>query len=741
MVSVNQPVAPGTDDMPNYFKYSSPISGVEADKSSGLALATIGTGIEGGAGLLESTAKKFISDDVRSKIEPIREDFTNDLMDAKNAQQAAASTVPKPVQTGAGPSTGSGNNILSSDTTGDRGTNPPPVAIDAGLSKVAAIQSSLTNGKVNDTYYDMRLKNAVTNLREKYPGFVDYIDQRVSAITGINPANALIQNLMQDINRSAVAKKTEYDHTVDAARGAMGTGLPNAKEHYDALIAAGPDGVGKFNEWYAAENGRMYSMKFQDEARKQARGSRDDTEAQRTSDLTTEINGSLLSNLNTVTKIAGIDTPGSIMQTVADAAAHPEQYTDTQMKSLDARLMAQKALVLQQYNARIMQTDKDSQGKPFSYSSDIGFQKAKDLVQAQVDSIYEPVHAALSAGGPSGAGVAFFHMNQATAILGGNKEAILLGPAGQFSATMNSIREMFGDQVLGAMVPDILKQQLDDKIRPLFTQNAMAARAQPDFDGSGQPVTLKQHMEEADKLTAQGKMNAAMKSRYYNSLVNISDDIRNPKMPDAEKANVVKYLFSPEGQGILNHIKTDYTDPQTGKLVPGKYSAFARLTSQDIVDNIAKLSKSDPSIGQMYKGYLEREAGAELFQKEFLNLNHFTDTNDLHFKYYDGAQGGSPHIEVIPPQDKGPIGRNYEKNDPGYVYQVQKVTNRINDALAGMSRVEKGLGGDVNSYALDFLQRSQVNLGKNWEGLSAKVLDAIAASKPRKVEDTFGAPK
>jgi hypothetical protein len=257
-------------------------------------------------------------------------------------------------------------------------------------------------------------------------------------------------------------------------------------------------------------------------------------------------------------------------------------------------------------------------------------------------------------------------------------------------------------------------------------------------------VTFQDHAKHANELEQKGLITAQMKGRYYNNLVNVVTDITNPDAPEQAKVNAARYLFSPENRGMLANFKTDYTDPTTGKHVPGKYSVFTRLTSEDVVKEIAKLSQKDGNIGRNFKNWMENEAGSQLFYKEMQNLNSFTGHDNIHFAY-DAEKHRITIMDrgkVLAPTPSNPM--DYSNRQPidskaSYSRFLEANINRVNDALAGMSRVEKALGGDVNSYLLNFLQRSQVDLGKNWEGLPQKLMDAIAASRApaKKIEDTF----
>jgi hypothetical protein len=372
--------------------------------------------------------------------------------------------------------------------------------------------------------------------------------------------------------------------------------------------------------------------------------------------------------------------------------------------------------------------------------SDVGADNATNIIKTQIDAAYDPIINAIT---NKDFGTAFAAMNHARAILDQSKDNLLSDSSlGDYAAKMANFNQLFGPNWTSMSTKALLNANVDDKMREYLTSKTMDARLQPEYDKTGLPVTLKQHMDEALELQKQGKITSAQRSRYVGNLVNIVDDIKNPQAPVQDKINVMRYLFSPQGQGILNNIATDYTDPTTGKFVPGKYSVFTRLTSPDIVREVARMPQD---IQNMYKNYMETEAGSQLFYKEMGNLNQFTGHDDLHFMYNDGGNGGVPHISLITPDNKphlGPGGMVAPPADKGYVFQVQKIVDRVNDALAGMSRVEKGFGGNASDYALSFLIRSQVDLGKNWEGLPARLIDAMAATRgKRKLEDTFDQQK
>src|SRR5258707_2375647 len=74
----------------------------------------------------------------------------------------------------------------------------------------------------------MNLNSLAKQLRAQYPGYKDYIDEQIKAVSGVDPANAVMRNLLEDINRNATNAKSEHDKTTAMLRDAVTSGIPNS---------------------------------------------------------------------------------------------------------------------------------------------------------------------------------------------------------------------------------------------------------------------------------------------------------------------------------------------------------------------------------------------------------------------------------------------------------------------------------------------------------------------------------
>ena len=715
MAVFNPGVEEGKDKMPSYLKgYSDSITQPKGDTSTGMYLSTAAAGVEGLAGLVETTAKDIINKDVRSTVEPIREDFTKTLEQATAVQKN--SVVPAAVQTSQGPST----DIMGANASIDR---PIPQSVENGLGRVEAIQSAMANGKVNDTYYDLRLKNAVTDLRSKYPGFVDYIDSRVSAITGINPANAYIQNMMQDLNARVSAKKTEADKVLDLARNAMTKGFDKANLMYERL-RQDPSFEGQFNQWYTEENAKFTRLQFEDLQRSNYKGNKAVLADDRKGQFTNYVGDVISSDFNAVLRLSGMDSAQSAGDILKQAADSPGKFNEQQMEEFATRIQTQR---------NILRTQIVSLSNKKGYTQDIGVADRDSILDSQL-KVYDDIYDALRKGGAGGAGLAFFHMNQTRAIFDQRKNNLTNGELGPYLDNFQIVSEKLGPSMSSIMIPTLIQEKVPEKLRPLFIQQALEARAQP--EGPGNPVSITQHLEDLDRLAKGKKITPAEKAIQAKAIVNTVEDLKNPELMTKNGPNIVQYLFNPRSNSVLQNFNMDYTTTSPdGRLKvehPGKYAVWTQMTDKDITKNIATL---DDTSKQMYKNWVDI-TGRELIGTDVKNLNHFTGHDNLYFDW-DGKnkklilKDKEGALAPIEGQRAAPYAGGFTPPPPeSYIWQVQKVVDRINRALPNLDSVYSTIGGgDTETMLLQTLQQYGMDFNGKVSGLPKAFGDAIAASR------------
>jgi muramidase (phage lysozyme) len=93
----------------------------------------------------------------------------------------------------------------------------PAVAetVERNTESLSRLKTALEQGKISQMYYAQRSEALVRNLRAQYPGYREFIDDKVSKITGMKPANAIIREITGRIeaSKSSAAAEAEKDRT------------------------------------------------------------------------------------------------------------------------------------------------------------------------------------------------------------------------------------------------------------------------------------------------------------------------------------------------------------------------------------------------------------------------------------------------------------------------------------------------------------------------------------------------
>lgn len=96
---------------------------------------------------------------------------------------------------------------------------PVPPAVNKLGNRVEGLTEAYKSGSLSDSYYWSKMEAEVRQIRAQYPGYRDYIDEKVSGILGTTPANALRRSLLQDVTelakkqQSMADKWTTFEHT------------------------------------------------------------------------------------------------------------------------------------------------------------------------------------------------------------------------------------------------------------------------------------------------------------------------------------------------------------------------------------------------------------------------------------------------------------------------------------------------------------------------------------------------
>lgn len=184
MARFTQPIAPTQD--PNYAGMSRALPSWEAqsavNRSTSGAIDNLSKLIEGGVKGTDTMLQTDIRDGLYKDIDAVRDKSTDDALTA--ATQAA------------GGGAAAGPTIQQKDQFQPDSPNVPPDAA-AAIGGLKSMRDATLQGNLADSHYYMNLEAVASKYRARYPGYREQIDNMISQITGVDPANAMRRNAIQ----------------------------------------------------------------------------------------------------------------------------------------------------------------------------------------------------------------------------------------------------------------------------------------------------------------------------------------------------------------------------------------------------------------------------------------------------------------------------------------------------------------------------------------------------------------
>ena len=693
--------------IPDWTRVSKPVQEPEhitkADTSKGILLSTGATLLDEGVKFADTQEKSFLKDTVTTGVNKLRDDYINAYQGIKDIQ---GGLIPNQTQT------------LVAE-------NQPPVpgGLQGGIDRVkqlgvAQIQNA---GKLNDTLYTMQLNALTKQLRNQYPGYRDYIDEQVKSVSGVDPANAVMTNLLQDINQNASRAKSDHDKVTTMVRDAVTQGIPNAN------IAAAMWDAGKMTPTQVYSYIYKYSSK--EFERKQEVADRANEQG-RLTDIQTKASQNFAKTVGNdvqaavdITHIAGgTETAQGLIDVITKANSQGAKVDPIKLEQGLLGLTALKTSVVA--NAYRKANEPDANGN--TTISLIG----PAAVDAHIKSQTQPIDEYIKYISDEKLGFAHTALRQSTALTDNATRDLLVhkdvGTQMQVISGVAKIAPQWGD----AMYKAGLLSNLDKKLIPIFSEGLGRATTQLD---PLNPATLNDDLKRA-------KANGVQPSqRLVDNYLNIPKIIADPQAPDAVKLNVAKYAFDPKNWGMMNELKMDYTN-QKGQYIPGKYSAYDRMLSDDIINGMDKLRKQGGE-GKVAWDNMKKWGENEfpvLFREDLKNIERASTVTD----------GGKPMIgkydihwdsdgnRFLPIEAK----REMPVDDQGRIKQINTVINRVNGALSQLGNIQSKDGGNTSAYLLGVLHNTDPALQAITNPISRSIISAHD-KKLQKLEDTFSADR
>lgn len=439
------------------------------------------------------------------------------------------------------------------DTVGSR-TNTPPELNGAGaqLSKLSAAKAQ---GKLTDSHYWALLQSNVKDLKSKYPGYSDQIDNIVSSVTGGTPANQL---------RASIAA---YNAKLAGAEEDTQKQIDNALNSPEIARVA-PDYYPGNPKYDTAGKAQLYQKLRQiqsrdavyDSASKAAAFDKSQDEASQQGYKQTygqQANAEVQTGLNSVVQAAGIGGPGSnFFTSIGKLQNNPSPQA---VQQIQGALNTAKANIQQRLLA--MRT------------SGVGVKLSPQDQEAAEKAAMQPLETIQSLITDGNFGLAARYANDNKFIDDKNLNTI-------YNNSLDAQRMAAITKISPAIATNYAITHGD-----AFVDSLQSQWFNPIQAGLNTPDDLNTQLKNSAQVTP------SMRSKAVTAGVKgLVGSLANPETPDSLIKTQVSSLFRPDGSGGLQQVWADTTSDSKGAL-------FTTLTTPSVVDRIAK---ADPNAAKTF---------------------------------------------------------------------------------------------------------------------------------------------
>ena len=740
-MSVFNPPVPGTSD-PNYLGLSKSISQPQSDQSTEYLLKGIGDNLNLGIKAADLVVKKTIDENLYSQIDEARDTYTSKLWEVRDSKPNA-----RPDIVGGTAIDGMEFSGQSRKSAGETPQGELPMPLQNLDTVVNNLQGGLAAGKISNVYYHSRLNTIAKDMRAQYPGYREYIDEKISSITGVNPANAQIQSLLQDINRLQTGADKDYNRAMTSLDKLNDLGVPFANIQMQKLRAAGnnPEAISNAEAWVNEQQMRAWELKRRKDERDEFKGSQEEKSYKDRQDATYIIGDTANNYLKNLRAGSGLTSVDEIRQRLFQH--------ETGQKVMSAEEATKLGTLMQTYLAQ-----------------------AKDQVAAQFRTRRaDGTSIEASLGGPKAAAEfidnGFYQLGWISRRL-----------------TQNDIpAALYGDNVNKAIYSDTKSQVLKDadmrkilgmqdvikEMAPAFQQkfverslvNGMMDPFKTFLEKNSMEMMLQQDprvIKTANDVVDEAKRARIPLSSVYSGVIKQAEMIYDNSMstePGSDKLRIglARSFFDSKNLPMLVKFEKESVD-ENGNVRPGQHSVFNLLTSPVMTSAVDRLSKTAGGTG-LLEDYVNNSSMwfKHLYTEDLKEISKINLPKNSTIDFSNNPETGLNQFRVMykgedllkrnPGQFTSyPIAdEDYStRNAQGAAAESRQLAvsldaiRRINKGLINISAVAKTAGADVAPFLLNTMAEAGFSPTGRSFLIPDSMMRAVTNSKFRKEYEEKG---
>lgn len=686
MPLIFNPDPPNTND-PNYLGNSQTPKQMEGNRQWEALFKGVGNVLDAGLRATDTVVKATIEDTVNEGVDQMRNAYTNVLERVRGTpEQERVSQDPQ--------ATSTTQSLLPSSTT------PPPAELAGVNSYVANLHNAFLEGNISKTHYEGTLARFAKSVRDKFPGWRDYVDQEVGqAISQSKPANQYIEGLISDMNRSLTHNRSDQEKYWAVVKENPGWAEgPRMAQ----LAISGQIDRGTFYGEYSKFKGPIQRA----EHTRTMLGLKSDLDKDKSTvaerDATDVVVGIAASGLSSLTAANGVSTPQQAAEYQAKIASGQVPDTRTIENSI-LQITTAKAAAAQRMREELMKRDPVTGD---SFARTLGTEKMNKLI-ADSTKIYDDIRD-MYTNKEYGAAFSVARINS----------AMIDQVTAKLYADPNIGNFMQKSKVIAGMGSNALETFIRATMdaNPRFrTQLSDAFLAEAVEAASGtNPSTLPRRIAAAQ---ARG-----INSGDYNAaLIGQVDLIISPKQNDTVKTNIAREAFAETG--LIAKLPT----------ADAQYSFFRRMSNSEMSKEILRLSKlpGNEDLWSKYESWVQQTGAKELLPREIARLNQLSDFKGLSVAWDEA----NDRLRIIPTGGSrtGSLSNNTFALGTAEIRDAARIEDRINQVLTSVKPIAETRGANVDSYLI----ASLITMGfdptnMDMRSLPSQIMKAIKENKLRK---------
>ena len=646
MVVFNPDLPNPNDTTPKWGRDSQPTTRWEGNKSSEVALKGFGDVLETGVKGVDFLIKDKISTEAWEKVNAEREAYSNAL-------EASVNTV--------SPQKTTDRKVL------DDVQAQPPAGIDRTLKYLENIKAGADAGKVNDTYYKSRLVAIAKDLRSSYPGYREYIDQKISGITGFDPANSKITDLLADMNALVKTGKDKEDADRNRVLSVVDnyvSQVDGASTLYTKILnkeitpAEGMTKLGEITKPLVEANitkrdfetAKTRTDKDQFLAENHARKFSAASKGGYISSIQDTISMDQVREFQAKIRAGNVDK--ATQEQIVAVGWAVEQKAENYKRILRAELTKPN-----QHGISIASIKGNKWVEDFIRDEAAEFQQYADALKGK-DATMATYVADNIKHKSTDAGARLFNDDK-------------LGPHIQ---TLAGNKAALGETITSRLLEQSMIPTLLPEMQTYMQRTTMAAANQEIVPNPKGPITFKHTVEQAEKnnITPPSTADAAL--RFLQNIV-------DPSVDDRAKQGYVRYFFDTANLGAISKF-----DGEQKGLV------FKSITSPGVIQEAYRVTADKPELRAMIVNWTKQSFGKEFLSTELKDLNAwklvdgssilFDDKTNKWRLFFKGQDiTDNDRFDAV-----GTIGKDPNASS---IYQVRTGLNRINSAWDNVINVAK----------------------------------------------------